>query len=105
MAVDKERIARDIRRIGERVADVLVPPGSIGGYTGPAGIQYSPEKARELLAEAGFPGGQGFINVEILVNKDGGHDIVAQAMAKDLQENLGVPVTISQKEIKVFAPT
>lgn len=102
MAVDKERIARDIRRIGERVADVLIPPGSIGGYDGPGGVHYSPEAARALLAEAGYPGGKGFVTVEILINKDGGHDIVAQAIAKDLQENLGVPVIIAQKEIKVF---
>jgi oligopeptide transport system substrate-binding protein len=102
MAIDKERIARDIRRIGERVADALVPPGSIGGYTGPEGLHYNPDKARALLAEAGYPGGRGFISVDILVNKDGGHDIVAQAMAKDLQENLGVNVSIAQKEIKVF---
>jgi oligopeptide transport system substrate-binding protein len=102
MAVDRERIARDVRRIGERVARTVVPPGSIGGYTGPAGLPYDPRKARELLAQAGYPDGKGFITVEILVNKDGGHDVVAQAMAKDFQENLGVNVTIAQKEIKVF---
>jgi oligopeptide transport system substrate-binding protein len=91
-----------VRRIGERTAAVLIPPGSLAGYTSPAGLKYDPAAARQLLAEAGYPGGKGFPTVDILFNKDGGHDVIAQAIAKDWQENLGVPVSLAQKEIKVF---
>jgi oligopeptide transport system substrate-binding protein len=102
MAVDKDRIVNQVRRIGERTAAVLIPPGSLAGYTSPAGLKYDPAAARQLLAEAGYPGGKGFPTVDILFNKDGGHDVIAQAIAKDWQENLGVPVSLAQKEIKVF---
>ncbi len=102
MSVDKERIATKVRGTGERIANTLIPRNSIAGYESPAGLPYDPDAARKLLAEAGYPGGRGFITVEILFNKDAGHDLIAQAAAKDWQENLGVPVLLAQKEIKVF---
>jgi oligopeptide transport system substrate-binding protein len=102
MAIDKERVTRDVRRLGEPVATTLIPPGSIGGYDSPEGLPFDPVRARQELASAGYEGGRGFITVEILFNKDSGHDVIAQAISKDWQEHLGVNVTLQQKEIKVF---
>jgi oligopeptide transport system substrate-binding protein len=102
MAVDKERIVRQVRRIGESAVTTLIPVGSIPGYESPKGVPYDPAAARALLAEAGYPEGRGFITVDILFNKDAGHDMIAQAVAKDWQQNLGVSVALQQREIKVF---
>lgn len=102
MAVDKRAITEDVRRIGEPVATTLIPPGSVGGYASPKGLPFDPQKARELLAEAGYPSGRDFINVELLFTKDGGHDLIAQSIAKNWQEYLGVSVTLVQKEVKTF---
>lgn len=102
MAVDKRAITEDVRRTGEPVATTLIPPGAVGGYQSPKGLAYDPAAARKLLAEAGFPEGKGFINVELLFTKDGGHDLIAQSLAKNWQENLGVSVTLVQKEVKTF---
>ncbi len=102
LAVDKDTIAREIRRVGEPVAHTLIPPGSIAGYDGPTGLAHDPELARRLLAEAGFPGGKGFIEVEILFNKDQGHDLIAQSIARDWTRHLGVEVSLRTKELKVF---
>lgn len=111
MCVDKRAIVDEVRRLGEAVADTLIPPGSIGGYTGPDGLKNIGDarneeerrsiaaEARALLAEADFP--PGFV-VELLFNSDGGHDLIAQAIAKNWQEFLGVQTSLSQKEIKIF---
>jgi oligopeptide transport system substrate-binding protein len=102
LAVDKKRIVDQVRRVGEQVALTVIPPGSIAGYESPKGLAYNPDEARRLLAEAGYPGGKGFITVEILFNKDGGHDLVAQSLAKDWQQNLGINIVLSTREISVF---
>lgn len=102
MAVDKAAIADQVRRCGEPVATTLIPPGSVGGYQSPKGLPFDPAAARKLLAEAGYPDGKGFINVELLFTKDGGHDLIAQAIAKNWQEYLGVSVTLALKEVKTF---
>ncbi|HYE62414.1 MAG TPA: peptide ABC transporter substrate-binding protein [Phycisphaerales bacterium] len=102
LATDKEAIVKNLRRTGEPVATTIIPPSSIGGYSSPQGLPYDPTLARQLLADAGFPGGKGFITVEILFNKDGGHEVYAQAIAKNWQEHLGVQVVLAQKEIKVL---
>jgi oligopeptide transport system substrate-binding protein len=102
LAVDKRVIVDEVRRCGEPPAGTVIPPGSISGYHSPAELGYNPAAARRLLAEAGYPDPASFPPVEILFNKDGGHDRVAAAVGKMWQRNLGVPVTLNQKEIKVF---
>ena len=111
MCIDKRSIVDEVRRLGESVAHTLIPPGSIGGYTGPDGMKNIgdarndaerraiADEAKALLAEAGFP--PGFV-VELLFNTDGGHDLIAQAIAKNWQEHLGVQTRLNQKEIKIF---
>ncbi|HYE03817.1 MAG TPA: peptide ABC transporter substrate-binding protein [Phycisphaerales bacterium] len=102
MAIDKRALTEQVRRTGEAVATTLVPTGAIAGYASPSGLAYDPGAARALLAEAGYPGGRGLTPIELLYNKDGEHDVIAQAVAKDWQQNLGVRVALVQKEIKVF---
>lgn len=102
MAIDREAIVRNIRRTGEPVAATLIPPGSLPGYRSPKGLAYDPAAARALLAEAGYPEGRGLPTIDMIFNKDSGHDLIAQAIAKDWQRNLGVAVSLSTKEIKAF---
>ncbi len=111
MCIDKPAIAREIRRLGEPSAHTLIPPGSIGGYTSPKGLPNIGDAANEeerqaiiarskaLLEEANFP--DDFV-VDLAFNKDAGHDLIAQAIAKSWQKSLGVQTSLSQKEIKIF---
>lgn len=111
MCIDKPAIAKQIRRLGEPSAHTLIPPGSIGGYTSPKGLpnigdaadeaerQEIIEQAKALLKEANFP--DDFV-VELAFNKDAGHDLIGQAIAKSWQQSLGVETQLSQKEIKIF---
>ena len=111
MCLDKKTIADEIRRLGEPVASTLIPPGSIGGYKSPKGLkniadaaneeerQQIIDEARALLAEAGYP--EDFV-VTLSFNKDAGHDLIGQAIAKSWQKNLGVQTQLNQKELKIF---
>ncbi len=101
LAMDKQAVTNNIRQAGEPVASTIVPRGALAGYESPAGLGRDVEAARRLLAEAGFAEGKG-LSVEILFNKDGGHDLIAQAIAKDWERDLGIEVRLAQTETKTF---
>ena len=64
MATDRKTLADVILRGYEFPATGgFVPPG-IPGHSAGIGLPYDPEQARQLLAEAGYPGGRGFPAVE-----------------------------------------
>ncbi|MFG0244830.1 MAG: peptide ABC transporter substrate-binding protein [Phycisphaerales bacterium JB052] len=111
MCIDKRAVADQVRRLGEPTASTLIPPGSIGGYTSPNGLPSISDaktpaerdaiiaQAQRLLSEAGYP--QDFV-VTLSFNKDAGHDLIAQTVAKSWQKHLGIQTRLDQKEIKIF---
>ncbi len=101
LSVDKQAVTQNIRQVGEPVASVIVPRGSLAGYQSPDGLGRDIAAARDLLTAAGYPNGKG-LSIEIIFNKDAGHDLIAQVIAKDWERELGIEVRLSQVEIKVF---
>ncbi len=106
LAIDKERITRKITRAGEKVAPHLTPPG-IAHYSPPEGLSYDPEAARVLLAEAGYPGGQGFPVFHYLYNAAAGgsaklHGKIAVELQAMWKSELGISMDLRQVEWKVF---
>ena len=59
-------------------------------------------KAQELLAEAGYPNGEGFPTVEYCTNVSGVHVATAEALQAMWKENLGINIEITQMEWNVF---
>lgn len=59
-------------------------------------------EAQKLLAEAGYPNGEGFPTVSYATNVAGVHVSTAEALAYMWKENLGVNVEIEQMEWNVF---
>jgi peptide/nickel transport system substrate-binding protein/oligopeptide transport system substrate-binding protein len=64
---------------------------------------YDPEKAKALLADAGFPNGQGFPKLTLwLRNEAPVRQAMAAAIAASIKQNLGIDVDVSNKETKLF---
>jgi oligopeptide transport system substrate-binding protein len=101
LSIDKRRIVENITKAGEQLANHFVPPGT-ADYESPEGLAFDPEAARRLLAEAGFPDGEGFPSFTYLMNNapvDAQVSVELQAMwAKEL----GVKMEIRQAEWKVY---
>jgi oligopeptide transport system substrate-binding protein len=57
-------------------------------------LRYDAQRARALLADAGFPNGSGFPRVRLLVNRNEQQRLVAQAVAHMWRDNLGVETEI-----------
>ncbi len=60
------------------------------------GPDYNVAKAKALLAQAGFPNGNGFPVMTIYVsgNKDAANHLLAKGIAQQLKENLGISVFV-----------
>ena len=121
LAVDRTYIVNQITQTGQVEAGGYVPAGvydaegatgddfrTVGGdYYGPTDADYEAncEKARELLAEAGFPNGEGFPVVTYLYNTDDSHKAVAEALQNMWQTQLGVTVQLDNQEWATFLQT
>lgn len=95
LAIRQEDLCDKIMR-GYIPAHGMTPP--MEGYETPKGISYDPEEARKLLAEAGFPGGEGFPRLKILLASRETAATVAQAVQAMWRKELGIDVEIENKE-------
>lgn len=101
LCVDKKRIVERITRAGELPAAALTPPGT-AHYQAPEGLGYDPERARKLLAEAGFPGGQGFPSFHYLFNSSEMNKQIAVELQSMWKKELGITMELRQTEWKVY---
>jgi oligopeptide transport system substrate-binding protein len=105
LALDKQDIVTKITRTGEPIANTLVPPGE-AGYTPPQGLVYNVAEARRLLADAGYPDGKGFPDVELLYAARGSGAEVAAEMQALWRRDLGITsIHLRAQEWKVYLNT
>ncbi len=83
-AIDRENIVENIWGGAARVADGFVPPGVPGYQSGASPYNFDPEKAKELLKKAGYPGGEGLGELTLGYNTGSGHEEVAASVQSDL---------------------
>ena len=124
LAVNRTFIVDKVTQAGQVPANGFVPAGvydaagstgddfrTVGGayysIEGDADYSYEAncEKARELLAEAGYPNGENFPVVEYLYNTSDAHKAVAEALQNMWETELGVKVTLNNQEWAVFLQT
>jgi oligopeptide transport system substrate-binding protein len=77
----------------------FIPPGMPGNSVG-IGLPYDPQQARQLMAEAGYPGGLGFSVAEALTPNEREH--LSKHLRAQWQENLGVEITWQPMEYGAF---
>lgn len=101
LAVDREKLTRQVTKGGKTAAFNFTPAGT-GGYTARARLEFNPEKARALLKEAGFEGGKNFPPLELLVDAREQHRIIAEAIQQMWRRELGIAVTLQNQETQVL---
>lgn len=102
LAVDRERLIRYVLQGQANGPAIygLTPPSMPGyPYKEIKGYPFDLDRARKLLAEAGYPGGKGFPALDLQLNAGGGrNELVAQAVQEMLSTNLGIKIGMKPLE-------
>lgn len=101
LAIDRAALVKHVTRGGQLASADLVPDG-LAGYQGLGLPIFDPDAARQLLAEAGHPGGEGLPPVTLSFNTSEGHRQVAEALQAMWRQELGIEVELANQEWKVF---
>jgi len=107
MAIDKQALA-DWRQVKPLYG--MVPTGIFPGYPEPKADVFDRQKARQLLAEAGYADASGNFDpkkleaseIELLSNSDGANLIFAEFIQAQWKQNLGVTIPLRAMEGKMF---
>ena len=111
LAIDRQSIVDNVTKGGQIPAHGIVAKG----ITGPDGKDFTDkttyfdpkgnvEEAKKLLAEAGYPDGQGLPQLVLLYNPESGHGDTMQAI-QDMWKKIGINVELQSQEWKVFLTT
>jgi len=101
MSIDRGQIVEKITKGGQIPAFAFTPPDTMG-FTPEAAIPYDIEGARKLLAEAGYPDGNGFPECELLYNTNEGHRKIAVAIQQMWNKALNVNINLMNQDWKVY---
>jgi len=107
MSIDKKALA-DWRHVKPLTS--MTPLGIFPGYPQPKGDPFDPDRAKRLLAEAGYADASGNFDakkfaatdIEVLTNPDGANISYAEFMQAQWKQNLGVTISIRVMEAKTF---
>ena len=103
LSIDRKYIVDNITRMGEPVATTYVPPGALPGWKSTPGFGTDVERARKLLAEAGYPGGRGMPRLPIIFNSESStRKMLTQSLKNQWKSNLGIDVDLQGVELKSY---
>lgn len=101
MTVDRQKLVDNITKGGQLPAYAMTPPGTMG-YFPKSDLKFDPKGAKKLLADAGYPNGEGFPPTEILYNTNEGHRKVAVALQDMWKKHLNIDIRLLNQEWKVY---
>ncbi|NFA41123.1 peptide ABC transporter substrate-binding protein [Clostridium botulinum] len=111
LAIDRPSLVNNVTKAEQIPAYSFVPEGILDKegkdfankkYFKPEG---DVEEAKKLLAEAGYPNGEGFPQIVLTFNPEKGNGTTAQAVQDMWKNNLGINVELQSQEWKVFQTT
>jgi len=104
LAINRRALVRLVTKGGQPPAASFTPPG-IAEYEPPERVAYNPRKARQLIAEAGYPDGEGLRPLRLVYNTSESHKDIAEAIQQMWRNVLGVETSLSNQEWKVYLST
>ncbi len=107
-AIDRQKLVDTVTKGGQIPAWSFACPGIFGNVADRQdfpGITFDPDAARKLLAEAGYPNGEGFPEITVMFNTHEAHQKIAEFVQAQWKEHLGVNLKLTNQEFKVYLNT
>jgi oligopeptide transport system substrate-binding protein len=104
LSIDRATLVERVTRGGQLPSADLVPDG-VSGYTGLRTKGFDPERARQLLREAGYGPDHPLPPITLTYNTTETHRQIAEAIQAMWRENLGVQIELENQEWTVFMKT
>ncbi len=102
-AIDRGKIIGQVFQGLYTVAGGMLPPGVPGHDPQLKGLPHDPARAKQLLADAGFPGGKGLPSLTLAVNPvTADYRMMAEPIAAMLKDTLGVAIDVQLQEFASF---
>lgn len=102
LSIDRERLAEEIFDGSRRPADAIVPPPVPGSQAGVCDhCRHDPERALQLLEEADLE----LDELTLTYNQGRTHTAIAERMAADIEESLGLQVGLDGLDLRRFLQT
>jgi len=98
-AVDREALIRETSEGQYLPASGGFVPPSMPGHSADIGLAYDPVRARDLLAQAGYPGGKGFPAVSWLYFGGSAGEPVIPFLQRAWERNLGLKLQAQNMEV------
>lgn len=121
LAIDRKQICEQVAKGGQIPATGFIPPNltysdgtscRVLDENGNTTVEYdidpnkaNIEEAKRLLAEAGYPNGEGFPTITYLYNTLEAHQKIAEAVQEMWKTNLGIDVVLENQEWQIFQDT
>ncbi len=116
LAVDRTYMVEEVAQAGQEEAGAYVPIGlsdvdpakefrEVGGnYYDPYDYEGNLELAKQALADAGYPNGEGLPTLEYLYNEGTSHQLIGEAL-QNMWAQIGVNVELVSQEWNTFLNT
>jgi oligopeptide transport system substrate-binding protein len=101
-AFDRDTFAKQVEKGLVLPANQFLPTGFPGYYQDIPAQKSDPAAAKKLLADAGFPNGQGLPAIKFTYSNTDTNKLIAQAAQAMFKQNLNVDITLDPVEPKAF---
>ena len=90
LAIDRDLLSQTIFKGEYKPLSSLIPPSLLPENASGNGIKFDAKKAKKLLAEAGYPNGQGFPAFTLRAASNPTNQLLAPALQEQWHQNLGI---------------
>ncbi len=104
LAIDRAALIEEFVKDRAVPAQTFTPPGVVGGPDeATTGVSFQPDRARDVLSQAGYANGGGFPGMTLMVPEE--QRMIGDSIADMWRSTLNIPVTVESQPLDQYLTT